>query len=711
MKRYVLLIGLLLVSMAYATVTVTTTKTGELDADGSTVEFAFSFPYWATSEISVDVWTDAGDVATRQTETTHYTVSPTRSTSGGTVTFETAPDDGNYVVISRTTSVTQDADIDAGAYISKTAIEDAFDEVYRILNEHDDAITRSMRAPQGEVGSDWVFGGALARAETYPYFGVTGAPTTTTGATTSTATVSAFGETLLDDADAAAARVTMGVQNIPGNTVNVQAAAYGAVGNGSTNDLDAIQTALDTGYHVYVPHTASGYKVVGTLTISTHGQKLFGDGWDTTTPYSMFIGDGSNDPLIQVSAWYVSLENIAVHTATTGIRYGTEGASGIKAGNPLMASVTTKNCSTAGVHCVYGNSGRVYNFTDSGSGIGWWMEDATTTSVPSNDDCTVWFMYGMRASGSTTGFKIETNHQTFHGSTETCTTGLHFTSTALSNYAHFRSDNCTTGYNNEGSRNNHVVYVSTNAISGTMSGWQYGTAPIHHMKDEMVIYSQTEADSGATETASPLGFRSFITVENQGDENLTLNLDSLDAKDNEGEPFYLFFPAANDSRTEIVLSDPDTYNFLSTNQSDDTKYRVWATGDDQLIEIMYVGDSEFSIRELGGELPYENATVAVTEDTAVNIDTNYKHNQILTLTNTDVATTNIFDLEDWDDVRVGYSLYIFKPATTSDITFKISDATYSDGSNTDLTLAAATIYLYKLTKINSTIIGRTDMAE
>lgn len=307
MKRTIiaiLLAILLMCSLSLATVTVTTVKTGELDCDGATVAFSFSFPYAATSEVKVDVWTDSGDVASRQVETTDFSVSPSSSTSGGTVTFVTAPEDGNYLVISRTTSVTQDADIDAGAYTSRTAIEDALDEIYRILNEHDDAITRSMRAPQGEVGSDWVFGGALARASSYPYFGADGTPTTTDSVTSDNTVVSTFMETVVDDASAVAAIATL--QGV--SVINVMNTIYGAVGDDVVDDRDAINTAAIAAADGVLYFPPGTYKLSSDLTIGNtvhlvvaNGAMFSIDNTFTLTLncsldaglYQIFTGDGT----------------------------------------------------------------------------------------------------------------------------------------------------------------------------------------------------------------------------------------------------------------------------------------------------------------------------------------------------------------------------------------------------------------------------------
>lgn len=50
----------------------------------------------------------------------------------------------------------------------------------------------------------------------------------------------------------------------------------GLVGDGTTDDRDAIQAAINTGRPVYLPATASGYKISSRLVFS-EGQQLFGD--------------------------------------------------------------------------------------------------------------------------------------------------------------------------------------------------------------------------------------------------------------------------------------------------------------------------------------------------------------------------------------------------------------------------------------------------
>ena len=277
MKRTIIAL-LLMCSLSMATVTITTVKTDELDCDGNTTAFSFDFPYAATSEVKVDVWTDAGDVATRQTETTHFSVSPSSSTSGGTVTFVTAPDDGNYVVISRTTSNTQQDDIDAGAYTSRTAIEDALDKGIRLGQEHADAIVRSIRAPQGEVGSDFVLPGALARADKLMIFSSAGVLTVASSFLPGTAVVTPFMETLLDDTDGETGLTTLGGIHV----FNIKTFGAVADGDGSGGGTDntvfiqaAADAAMDNGGVVYFP--LGIYRITDSVFITD------GEGFKTST--------------------------------------------------------------------------------------------------------------------------------------------------------------------------------------------------------------------------------------------------------------------------------------------------------------------------------------------------------------------------------------------------------------------------------------------
>jgi hypothetical protein len=305
------LIVLMLCSAVFATVSSTTTKTARLEGDGSDTTFTFSFPYSATSEIKVDVIDESTDTPTRKTETTDYSVSPSSSTTGGTVTFVTAPDSDEEVVISRTTSNTQQADIDNQIYwsYSKTAAENALDKLTRLMQEQEDWLGRCIYLPVSEdSGYDGELPGALSRATGYLYFGDDGAVSVATGLTPDDVTVSAFNEGLLDDASGTAwlatfaanttyptMRSTMGI----GNFINV-VTDYGATGDGVTDDYSAISSAVTAaGANGVVFFPAGTYlceNAKGTYITLLDGQQLIGEGWGAIIKHDVSEAYDSDDP-------------------------------------------------------------------------------------------------------------------------------------------------------------------------------------------------------------------------------------------------------------------------------------------------------------------------------------------------------------------------------------------------------------------------------
>ena len=212
--------------------------------------------------------------------------------------------------------------------------------------------------------------------------------------------------------------------------------------------------------------------------------------------------------------------------------------------------------------------------------------------------------------------------------------------------------------------------------------------------------------TGSSKTSTPLGFRSFTTVNNTT-ILASLNINSLNTIDNESQPEFFFFPSANDKLIDVVLNDPAGYTFMSTNSATSNKYRVFNTGTDQLFELSYVGNSKFSFREVGDKFPLQTSSTDVTSDKNIPVDTQIKHNKIITLTNTG-STPNDFLLNDWDDPRIGHAVYIHKTVTTGDIVLKLGDATFPDGT-VQLTMKAGKIYLFRLTKIATSIIGRENL--
>lgn len=92
-----------------------------------------------------------------------------------------------------------------------------------------------------------------------------------------------------------------------GDYVNVK--AYGAVGDGVTNDTVAIAAAIATGKSVFFP---AGTYLTGLQTVSTVGQTIFGEGQN-----SVILASTPTTNLFNVTASYVTFQDLRMNGAAT----------------------------------------------------------------------------------------------------------------------------------------------------------------------------------------------------------------------------------------------------------------------------------------------------------------------------------------------------------------------------------------------------------
>jgi len=122
----------------------------QLSANGTVVDFAYTFKIFDASDLKVILTTTAG-VDTVQTLTTDYTVSGVGTDGGGNVTFGTAPANGLTVTILRNTAITQSTDYVINDSFPASSHENALDRL-TIINQHQqDRIDRSIKTPDSEV--------------------------------------------------------------------------------------------------------------------------------------------------------------------------------------------------------------------------------------------------------------------------------------------------------------------------------------------------------------------------------------------------------------------------------------------------------------------------------------------------------------------------------------------------------------------------------
>lgn len=118
-----------------------------IQGDNSTVEFSFNFPIIA--EENLKVYSEDVDTGVQTLITTGITIEFDDSVPAGTVTFDEAPTDEEYVIIGREISPTQTVDYKTSSGFQGSVVMRSFDKITAIIQNALEAITRSVKLPLG----------------------------------------------------------------------------------------------------------------------------------------------------------------------------------------------------------------------------------------------------------------------------------------------------------------------------------------------------------------------------------------------------------------------------------------------------------------------------------------------------------------------------------------------------------------------------------
>lgn len=148
-----------------------------------------------------------------QTLDTDYTAAGSGASEPSTrlVTFETGLTLNDSVVILRELEVSRTSDFPTSGPLSITALNTSLDKIFAILQQIISDTLRSLRLPDSDETESLELPTLSERASKFLAFDADGEPIAATAA--GEAVVSAFMATVLDDADAASARTTLGIAN------------------------------------------------------------------------------------------------------------------------------------------------------------------------------------------------------------------------------------------------------------------------------------------------------------------------------------------------------------------------------------------------------------------------------------------------------------------------------------------------------------------
>lgn len=191
----------------------TTTKRNGYNGTGSANQFAYTFTIFEAADLSVYVTDPTTGIQTLQFYITDYIVSGIGEVGGGLVTFNTAPTAGHRIEIVRNQPNIQQTDVRDQGSAFRSALEDQFDKLVMITQTLQDQLDRSIHLPIGEAGAAVTteLPHKVNRQSGYLGFNGSGELIVVTAVAPATASVTAFAETLLDDASAEAMRDTLGI--------------------------------------------------------------------------------------------------------------------------------------------------------------------------------------------------------------------------------------------------------------------------------------------------------------------------------------------------------------------------------------------------------------------------------------------------------------------------------------------------------------------
>ena len=245
----------------------TTTPRISFAGDGSTTSFAFGFKIWAASDLKVYLRDTATLTDTLQALSTHYNVSGTLPGSGA-VNFLSAPPNTARVLIVRDPLASQELDLQANGSFAAENIEVALDKVVGLVQSLDEQVSRTLSLPVGTSLSGLTLPEpTLATAGQVLTVNPAGDGYRLTSQTNiATTAVSSYIATLVDDADAPAARTTLGIAAIRQTGITYDPASLTSGSETESGNITVTGAALGDHVMVFPPYDLQGIICQGRVT-------------------------------------------------------------------------------------------------------------------------------------------------------------------------------------------------------------------------------------------------------------------------------------------------------------------------------------------------------------------------------------------------------------------------------------------------------------
>lgn len=239
-------------------------------ANGVTTSFPFSFPVLAASHLRVEL----NGVAL--TNITDYTVTGVGNPAGGTAELLVAPTSGVIVTLQRAMPVSRETDFQQNGDLLADTLNDDQDAPVMMLQQVNEKVGRALQLPLGSAAS------ALLPAVQAGYF--IRAKLDGTGFEFTEGTGTLPGEFIQSGTGAVGRSYDAKI----GEVVSVK--DFGALGDGLADDTAAFEAALAAARRVFVPASATPYRV-DDMTIPS-GRVLYGEGAGSViAPFTVGAGD------------------------------------------------------------------------------------------------------------------------------------------------------------------------------------------------------------------------------------------------------------------------------------------------------------------------------------------------------------------------------------------------------------------------------------